>query len=385
MGVMRIGHTNLRVMDMAAAVKHYENVLGLKTTMQDKAGNVYLKCWDEWDKYSLILTPSDQAGMNHVAYKVEKDADLDALQQRIEASGGKATMLPEGTLPSTGRMLQFNLPSGHEMRLFAHKECVGTDVGSTNPDPWPDDIRGAGAHWLDHCLLMCEFDPGKGVNKVAENTRFFIDVLDFFQTEQLTVGPDGAFQLASFLSCSSKPHDIAFVGGPTPGIHHISYFLDSWHDVLKAGDVMAKNRVRIDVAPTRHGITRGETIYFFDPSGNRNETFAGLGYQAQRDRPVTTWTEDQAGRAIFYHTGVLSASFTEVYTRSRKDDHRTNSIECCAAHDRLGGSTRLRRRSGQGRWGLGLARQCCRGRCWRRVGGFLTHAGCAAAFRGHRH
>jgi len=314
MGVMRIGHTSLRVMDMAAAVKHYENVLGLKTTMQDKAGNVYLKCWDEWDKYSLILTPSDQAGMNHVAYKVEKDADLDALQQRIEASGGKTTMLPEGTLPSTGRMLQFNLPSGHEMRLFAHKECVGTDVGSTNPDPWPDDIRGAGAHWLDHCLLMCEFDPGKGVNKVAENTRFFIDVLDFFQTEQLTVGPDGAFQLASFLSCSSKPHDIAFVGGPTPGIHHISYFLDSWHDVLKAGDVMAKNRVRIDVAPTRHGITRGETIYFFDPSGNRNETFAGLGYQAQRDRPVTTWTEDQAGRAIFYHTGVLSASFTEVYT-----------------------------------------------------------------------
>ena len=26
------------------------------------------------------------------------------------------------------------------------KEFVGTDVGSTNPDPWPDDIRGAGVH-----------------------------------------------------------------------------------------------------------------------------------------------------------------------------------------------------------------------------------------------
>jgi hypothetical protein len=35
----------------------------------------------------------------------------------------------------------------------------------------------------------------------------------------------------------------------------------------------------------RHGITRGETIYFFDPSGNRNETFAGLSYLAQPDRP----------------------------------------------------------------------------------------------------
>jgi len=30
MGIMRIGHTSLRVMDMAAAVKHYENVLGMK-------------------------------------------------------------------------------------------------------------------------------------------------------------------------------------------------------------------------------------------------------------------------------------------------------------------------------------------------------------------
>ena len=80
MGVMRIGHASLKVMDMDAAVKHYENVLGLKTTMKDKAGNVYLKCWDEWDKYSLILTPSDQAGLNHVAYTVEQDSDLDELQ-----------------------------------------------------------------------------------------------------------------------------------------------------------------------------------------------------------------------------------------------------------------------------------------------------------------
>ena len=119
MGVMRIGHASLKVMDMDAAVRHYENVLGLKTTMKDKAGNVYLKCWDEWDKYSLILTPSDQAGLNHVAYKVEKENHLDELQKKIEAWGIKTVMLDEGTLPSTGRMLQFNLPSGHEMRLLS--------------------------------------------------------------------------------------------------------------------------------------------------------------------------------------------------------------------------------------------------------------------------
>lgn len=314
MGVLRIGHVSIRVMDIDAAVKHYEEVLGLKTTMKDDAGNVYLKCWDEWDKYCLILTPSDRAGINHVAYKVQDDADLEALQTRIEAWGVKTTWLEEGHLPSTGRMLQFNLPSGHDMRLYAKKDYVGTDVGTLNPDPWPDGIRGAGAHWLDHLLLMCEMNPEAGINRVEENTRFMKECLDFFLTEQILVGPNGDMQAATWMARTSTPHDIAFVGGPVNGLHHIAFFLDSWHDVLKAADVMAKKRVKIDVAPTRHGITRGETIYFFDPSGNRNETFAGLGYLAQPDRPVTTWSEDRLGSGIFYHTGEVVASFTDVYT-----------------------------------------------------------------------
>lgn len=314
MGIARIGHVSLKVMDMAAAVKHYEKVLGMKNTMEDKHGNVYLKCWDEWDKYSLILTPSDQAGLNHVAYKLESDADLDDLQTKIEAYGISTKMLAEGDMPSTGRLLQFKLPSGHEMRLYAMKEYVGTEVGTMNPDPWPDNITGAGAHWLDHCLLMCELNPETGVNKVAENTKFSMEVLDFFLTEQILVGPNGDMQAATWLARTTTPHDIAFVGGPRMGLHHIAFFLDSWNDILKSADVMAKTKTKIDVAPTRHGITRGETIYFFDPSGNRNETFAGLGYLAQRDRPVTTWTEDRLGSGIFYHTGEMVPSFTDVYT-----------------------------------------------------------------------
>ncbi|MBI5907623.1 MAG: catechol 2,3-dioxygenase [Burkholderiales bacterium] len=314
MGVLRMGHASIKVMDIAAAVNHYEKVLGMKTVHKDSAGNVYLKCWDEWDKYSLILSCSDRAGLNHVAYKVEHDADLDVLKKRIEDYGIKTEMLGAESLPFVGRMLQFNLPSGHEMRLYAKKELVGTDVGSLNPDPWPDDIRGAGAHWLDHCLLMCEMNPDKGINKVAESTKFMMEVLDFHLAEQVVVGPGGSIQAATWLFRTTTPHDIAFVAGPRQGLHHIAFFLDGWNDVLKSADVMAKNKVKIDVAPTRHGITRGETIYFFDPSGNRNETFAGLGYLAQPDRPVTTWDEEHLGRGIFYHTGELNAAFTDVYT-----------------------------------------------------------------------
>ena len=45
-----------------------------------------------------------------------------------------------------------------------------------------------------------------------------------------------------------------------------------------------------------------------------DETFAGLGYISQPDRPVTTWTEDKLWTGIFYHTGDAVPSFTDVYT-----------------------------------------------------------------------
>lgn len=312
MTVLRIGHASLKVLDVVAAADHYEKVLGMIRTHEDAEGRVYLKGWDEWDKYSIILSPSDQAGLNHVAFKVAKDADLDTYREKIEASGIAVEIVGAGVLESCGRALKFDLPSGHEFFLYAEKEQVGTAVGADNPDPWPDGLQGAGVHWLDHVLLVAPFNPEEGVFTVADNVKFFTEVLGFYLVEQLVIGPEGQFQLAAFLSCSNKPHDIAFVGGPEAGLHHASFFLDSWEDVLKAADVMAKNNVRVDVTPQRHGITRGYTTYFFDPSGNRNETFAGLGYLAQPDRPVTTWTD--AGPAIFYHTGNLVESFTEVYT-----------------------------------------------------------------------
>ena len=60
------------------------------------------------------------------------------------------------------------------------------------------------------------------------------------------------------------------------------------HELQTCADIITKNRVPLDIGPTRHGITRGATIYFFDPSGNRNETCCG-GYIYYPDRPTLTW------------------------------------------------------------------------------------------------
>jgi catechol 2,3-dioxygenase len=99
-------------------------------------------------------------------------------------------------------------------------------------------------------------------------------VLGLTVTEQIVAGPEKLL-IGAFLTCSTKPHDVAFIRQPVKGKFHHASFVDNWGEVLKAADIIAKKKMPFDIGPTRHGITRGETIYFFDPSGNRNEVFSG--------------------------------------------------------------------------------------------------------------
>ena len=69
----------------------------------------------------------------------------------------------------------------------------------------------------------------------------------------------------------------------------------------------------IDVAPTRHGVTRGYTMYFFDPVGNRNEVFTG-GYWVDPDFEPITWTEEEMGRAMFYYQREVNERFFTVHS-----------------------------------------------------------------------
>ena len=106
---------------------------------------------------------------------------------------------------------------------------------------------------------------------------------------------------------------LAIVTGKNGGLHHFAWWLDDWDHVRRSADILAYNGIQIDVGPTRHGITRGNTIYFFDPLGTRNEVFTG-GYRPDPDFPTITWTEDNIGRAVFYYEGELNDRFMKVHT-----------------------------------------------------------------------
>lgn len=306
-GVLRPGHVALRVLDLPEATKHYSEVLGLTETGRDDSGRVYFKAWDESDHHSVVLRQADSAGMDYMGWKVDSDETLDRLAKELEASPlvSDTQWIDAGEHMKCGRRFRFRVPTGHVMELYAQKDIVGCATGYDNPEPWPDDLRGMAPSRFDHCLLY-----GDDLDGTVE---IFRNILGFNLTEQI-VAEEGKLQIAAFLACSNKAHDVAFIRQPVKDkLHHVSFQLGNWNEVLKAADIISKRKVPLDLGPTRHGITRGETIYFFDPSGNRNEVFSG-GYIWYPDKPVITWTDDQIGPAIFYHDRKLNEAFLSVST-----------------------------------------------------------------------
>jgi catechol 2,3-dioxygenase len=301
--VLRMGRIELKVLNLEKSVEYYTNVIGLEET--GRMGNsVYFKAWDEYDHHSLILTKSKSAGVAHVAFKVETLDDLAYFEKQIERFGLTTTRISNNTRLAEGEAVHFILPTGQHCELYYEIDFLGTAVGNLNPHPWPLNKKGIAPHRLDHCLLT-----GDDLKTV---TRFFVEALNFRQSERITT-VDQQELIATFLFTSNKAHDIAFVKGPDTKLHHVGFHVEDVNAVFKAADILSMYEVPFDVTPTRHGVTRGQTTYFYDPSGNRNEAFAG-GSMAFRDMPVITWTEDKIGQGVFYHRRELSESFLKALT-----------------------------------------------------------------------
>lgn len=304
-GVLRPGHAQIRVLDLEESVKWYTEVMGLVPMGRDKAGRAYFKTRAERDHNSVILRQADRAGLDFFGYKVLDQATLDDLDKKLRAYGVETERVPAGELLETGERVRFQIPTGHMIELYADKTAVGSKVGNLNPDMDVIDSPGICPIRLDHCLIYgTDLDGARDL---------FTQVLGFTLVERALL-EDGKTDLGVWLTCSAKAHDIAMVRHGEPAkLHHVSFQLGSWEQVLRAADIMSKNRVSIDMGPTRHGITNGTTIYFFDPSGNRNETFSG-GYTYYPDNPRRMWQAENAGKAIFYYEKALNDRFMTVNT-----------------------------------------------------------------------
>lgn len=300
-GVMRLGVVAIRVMDLEAARRHYGDLLGLKQTGRAD-GRIYFKGWDEHDHHSIVLCESDRAGIEYCAFKVREARDLADFRARLEALGVAVESVPAGEV--MGEAIRFVAPTGHTVLLYAAMKQVGNGLSLRNPEFEPDDLHGLALPMMEHCLL---YGP-----RIAEAERIFCEALGFSPSERLVL-PDGSLK-ATFLACNTKMHDVAFIEHDEPDrFHHVSFWGGSDDAVMRAANLFGKNGVPIDEGPTQHGIGRARTIYFWDPSGNRNEVFGGS-YPYFPDKPTLTWDATQLGKAISYPQRRMNETFLTVVT-----------------------------------------------------------------------
>ena len=301
--ILRLQHVEVRVPDLELCTAYYTEVVGLIEVAHEE-GRVFLKCWDEHEHHSVVLRQAPTYGLDHMSFKVAEQGDLDYYTDRVEKAGIAVKRFAARELgPGWGEAIRFEAPSGHLVELVYGMEKVGNMLPLTNPPPRPANLVGIAPPRLDHVFIMAEDVDGA--------TAFFRDVLEFRLTEQILAN-DG-HQLATWLERSHTPHDIAIVTGPNGALHHFAFWLDDWNGIREAADLLAYNGVTIDVAPTRHGVTRGYTVYFFDPVGNRNEVFTG-GYWVDPDFEPITWTEEEMGRAMFYYAREVNERFFTVHS-----------------------------------------------------------------------
>lgn len=303
-GVMRLGYVHTRQTDVSAGTEYYANALGLKVTHKDDAGRVYLKAWDEYDHHSVVLEEGG-VGLVKLGYKCESADDLSLFEQRIGQFGCITERMSAGDNPGIGDGIRVVLPSEHVVELYSEAEYVGNALGTLNPSVAPRHPVGASVPRLDHAVITTD--------DVATLERFFAECLSFRPAERVVDSIEAGHLLGTFMFCGNTPHDIAILTGPNGKLHHFAFQLEDWSSILRAGQVFADHSIPIDEGPKQHGITRGTTIYMFDPSGNRNEVFAG-GYTTFPDWKTITWTADQLQKAIFYVGNEMGERFFTTVT-----------------------------------------------------------------------
>jgi len=302
---IRPGLIQIKVLDLDKTLNFYKDILGLDEVGRTSDGRVMLKAYDEFDHHSVVLRKTDTAGLDCVGFKVVSKEELEAMKGRVEKFGYKVTeVAPNTDQPGFGKRYKFTICTGHEFHIYADVELAKDHPQIKNPDIYNKPPRGMRAVRLDHFLL---YGPG-----IVEAEKFCKEVLGMFVPEVCNTA-DGN-RLAAWITGNNKPHDLAFVEFPKPNtLHHIGFYLQTWEDILNAADLIAINHLKLDIGPTRHAITRGLSIYFWEPSGNRIETYCG-GYTANPDNPQRVWDADQLGRGLFYFSGQMIPSFLEIVT-----------------------------------------------------------------------
>jgi catechol 2,3-dioxygenase len=185
--------------------------------------------------------------------------------------------------------------------------------------------RGIAPRQIDHVTVM--------TTNPLDDAGWYRDVLGYRFTEY-TVLDDAEVPVFAMVTNCEKSHDLGLIieqGGVPGRLHHVSYWVDSRDELLRAADILLGAGIPIEFGPGRHGMGEQDYLYAREPGGVRIEVNTG-GYRLYMpDWETLRWTPSQ-GSNVFYRNVAMPESMLEAAPPLETDRGDLNPWAASSVH-----------------------------------------------------
>jgi catechol 2,3-dioxygenase len=301
--IAHLGHVELFTPKPEESLRFFCDILSMQEVA--RAGqSVYLRCWGDYERYSLKLTEARQPGPGHTAFRTTSPQ---ALQRRVKAleESGRGRGWIDGDI-GHGRAYQFTDPDGHLLELYYDSEKYQAPHAlrpalKNQPQRTPD--HGIGVRRLDHTNFLAR--------SPLDNRLFLQQRLGARLTEHIVF--DDSTEMGVWLTFTNKAYDVVYTRdetGSTGRLHHIAYWVDNREDVLRAADIYLENDIPIEFAPGKHAIAQGFFLYTREPGGTRVEIATGSYLIFDPDWQPIVWTQADRAKGQAWGTPTVASFHT---------------------------------------------------------------------------
>lgn len=288
--IAKLGYVALQSCDIEKSIVFFRDVIGLEVT-DVIDGTYYLRAWGDFQHHTLSITSGAVGKVQYIAFRTKERAHVAQFKQQLQQKDIAVTDYPKGTTPGIGDSIRFQAASGHNIELYYDVDQVEVEeqrrsvLKNQTYKSW---AKGISPRRIDHVNIH---------TSAPENSayQFFVDDLGF-RINECIEQQDGQL-LAGWMSVTPLVHDVALVKHEqletTARFHHISYWLDSAGDLMRAADILREQGLSF-IGPGKHSISQAIYLYVIDPgSGCRVELFTGGYLIFEPDWETVVWRPEE--------------------------------------------------------------------------------------------
>lgn len=287
--IVHIGHVELFTPVLEESVEFFYESMGLEIVKRTDE-KAYLRCWNDYEQYSIVLTQADEPGVGHTAFRTKSPQALERRVQVIEEAGIRGAWI-DGDF-GHGRAYQYRGLDGHLMELYfdTEKYVAPEALKPTLKNQHQKFMgRGAAVKNLDHINFLSSNPDADG--------DFAEQVLGMRLTEQIRL--DSGKRGAVWYRTNAKSYELVYshdATGTKGRFHHVAFAVEHFDAIARAANLFVDQGVHIEFAPSKHAINQTYFLYVYEPGGNRIEICAGGYLVLDPDFEPITWTEEDRKR-----------------------------------------------------------------------------------------